>query len=87
MKTFDIRDFGAAEGMLCTEAIQRAIDAAWDAGGETVVIPAAGTSPARWTCAAFPCAWKRALCCAARPIMPITAPSAMTTTRWGRCTR
>lgn len=35
MKTFDIRDFGAVAGTKCTEAIQRAIDAAC----ETVVIP------------------------------------------------
>ena len=39
MRTFDIRDFSAVAGTKCTEAIQCAIDAACEAGGETVVIP------------------------------------------------
>ncbi len=34
-----ITDFGAREGELCTESIQRALDASTAAGGETVVIP------------------------------------------------
>jgi polygalacturonase len=34
-----ITDFGAKDGELCTESIQRALDASTSAGGETVVIP------------------------------------------------
>ena len=39
MKFFSITDFGANPGEKCTQAIQRTIDAACQAGGETVVIP------------------------------------------------
>lgn len=34
-----ITDFGATEGKLCTESIQKALDASTAAGGNTVVIP------------------------------------------------
>lgn len=39
MSKLFITDFGAREGELCTESIQRALDASTAAGGETVVIP------------------------------------------------
>ena len=39
----DIRSYGAAESVLATDYIQRAVDAAWEQGGGTVVVP-----PGRW---------------------------------------
>lgn len=39
-KQYDIRDFGAQEGVLATEAINKAIDSCHEAGGGMVVIPA-----------------------------------------------
>lgn len=37
--TFNIKDFGARDGQVCTEAIQQALDKACEAGGGKVVIP------------------------------------------------
>ncbi|MCC8174369.1 MAG: hypothetical protein LIO65_08405 [Odoribacter sp.] len=39
-KTFDIREYGAQEGEVSTEAIAKAIDACNQAGGGMVIIPA-----------------------------------------------
>ena len=36
---YNIKDYGAAEGSLATKAIQSAVDAAYENGGGTVLIP------------------------------------------------